>query len=295
MESVPVAFVDHLAELLGKMTLDKCANRFANVLWERTLELHKTNRWTIDLYITKSSDGWNVLFCSYFPNKLYMDGDYTWEEARTFDRRFTRLTTCVLYKPLRRTDDDFLVSTDELPKIAECFRLNSAPSQHIVVDEQKKLKEYEIVLDLLAGVRFSAPFIGVLNQYSHNFFLQQATSITRLTLKEVDRPEDYELLVKLIAMENLEECRIRNFDRKLNFIAVEACVEKWKANEQFRFRLISSGAYSKQEIEPLFGEADEDGYYALIVEGHTSRFAGLRLGPPLRGKRYTVCGAWPFE
>ncbi|KAK0423308.1 hypothetical protein QR680_008072 [Steinernema hermaphroditum] len=162
-------------------------------------------------------------------------------------------------------------------------------------DEQKKLKEYEIVLDLLAGVRFSAPFIGVLNQYSHNFFLQQATSITRLTLEEVDRPEDYELLVKLIAMENLEECQIRNFDRKLNFIAVEACVEKWKANEQFRFRLISSGAYSKQEIEPLFGEADEDGYYALIVEGHMSRYAGLRLGPPLRRKRYTVCGAWPFE
>ncbi|KAK0423014.1 hypothetical protein QR680_007925 [Steinernema hermaphroditum] len=218
MESVPVAFVDHLAELLGKITLDKCANRFTNVVWERTLELHKTNRWTIDLYIRKSSDGWNVLFRSYFPNELWMDVQYT------------------------------------------------------------------------AG----SVFIGVLNQYSHNFFSQQATNIQRLTLKEVDRSEDYELLVKLIAMENLEECEIHNFDRKLNFIAVEACVVKWKANEQFRFYLTSSGAYSKQEIEPLFREADEDGFYALIVEGRTSRYAGLRLGQR-RKERYTSCGSWLFE
>ncbi|KAK0423000.1 hypothetical protein QR680_007918 [Steinernema hermaphroditum] len=292
MESVPVAFVDHLAELLGKITLDKCANRFANVVWERTLQLHKTNRWTMDLYITKSSDGWNVLFRSYFRRTLCSN---TWEEARTFDRRFTRITRCQLYKPFRRTSDDFLVSTDELPKIAQCFRLNSAPSQHIVVDKRNKLEEYEIVLDLLAGVRFRAPLIRVLNQYSHNFFSQQATNIRRLTLKEVDRSEDYELLVKLIAMENLERCDIRNIGSKLNFIAVEACVEKWKVNEQFGFYLSSSGAYSKQEIEPLFGEADEDGYYALIVEGRTSRYVALQLDLPWRKERCISCGTCRFE
>ncbi|KAK0408505.1 hypothetical protein QR680_004000 [Steinernema hermaphroditum] len=276
MESVPVTFVDHLAELLGKYTLYECANSFTNVMWERTLQLHKANRWTIDLYITKKSDEWHVSLCG-------RHTEYTWEEARTFNRRFMRLNRCDVYSPLRRTDDAFIVSTDELRKIAECFRLNSSPSQHVVVDsdiQRIKLEGYEILLDLLAGARFSVPSIGVLNQYSHNFFSQQATSITQLILSEVDRPEDYELLAKLIAMENLERCEIRNINRKLNFIAVEACVKKWKSNEQFIFYLSSSGAYSKQEVEPLFGEADENGYYALIVEGRTSRFVGLRYGSP---------------
>ncbi|KAK0422999.1 hypothetical protein QR680_007917 [Steinernema hermaphroditum] len=202
-----------------------------------------------------------------------------------------------VWSPRRNVSVDSKVEADTATDVGNACAIPAMlmPFRQLFVEERNKLEEYEIVLDLIAGVRFRAPLIRVLNQYSHNFFSQQVTNIRRLFLKEVDRSEDYELLVKLIAMENLEECEIHNFDRKLNFIAVEACVEKWKANEQFRFRFASSGAYSKQEIEPLFGEADEDGYYALIVEGRTSRYVGLQLDLPWRKERCMSCGTWRFE
>ncbi|KAK0422600.1 hypothetical protein QR680_007663 [Steinernema hermaphroditum] len=272
MENVPLLFVDHLAELLERWTLHTIADSFKRCAWERTLQLHRTNRQTVDVYIRRRSDGWDVRL---IVNET--QGLFTWEEARTFDRRFSRFYRCFIdygdAQLLRYVvlEDEFLVSESQFDHVLECFRSNHV-SAHIVVSKTvfDKLEEYEIVLDQLASVPFTAPSICVLNQFSYNFFSKQATNIQVLSITQVERPEDEKLLLKLIAMDNIKSCLAWS-SRVLDFAVVEACVEKWKADDTFFFSVGSSGRWSEQKIEQLFGKPDgRPDHYSIQLEGRTS-------------------------
>ncbi|KAK0422888.1 hypothetical protein QR680_007846 [Steinernema hermaphroditum] len=187
METVSVLLVDHRAELLGRWTLRRIADSFKNRAWERTLQLHRTNRQTVDVYIRRRSDGWDV--------RLIVDET--------------------------KGPDEFLVSASEFVQLLECFRSNSV-SAHFAVNS--KLEGYEIVLDQLASVPFTAPTIYVLNHFCYNFFSKQAMNIQRLYLREVERPEDEKLLSKITTRSNFKSCGVWS-SRVLDFAVVKTCVE----------------------------------------------------------------------
>ncbi|KAK0422887.1 hypothetical protein QR680_007845 [Steinernema hermaphroditum] len=166
--------------------------------------------------------------------------------------------------------DEFLVSAPQFDHVLECFRSNNV-SAHIAVSRTAfdKLEEYEIVFDQLARVPFTSPSIFVLNQFSYNFFSKQATNIQVLSITQVERPEDEKLLLKLIAMDNVKTCLVGS-SSGVDFAVLEACVEKWKADDTFFFVVRSSDRWSEQQIEQLFGKPDgRPDHYTIQLEGRT--------------------------
>ncbi|KAK0422253.1 hypothetical protein QR680_007465 [Steinernema hermaphroditum] len=263
MECVPLLFVDRLAAVLGQEALETFTLTFTYPLWMCTLQLHRTNRNEFDVALKANDAGWIVEF-------QRERGEFlSWKEVSALDSRHTRLRRITVHTRLRSRTT--VVCTAELHEILKYYRLHTS---YPVIYFKPAVwsscrREYGEFLDLLADFPFVDVWIKQLNQHSYNFLAKQAATMRRLDLgdmrEEVIRPEDQELLVKLIGMDNLEQCNISC--GKFNFAVTEACVEKWKVTETFSFRLSSDGSYSAQEVEKLFGKAvGVSGDYRLLLE-----------------------------
>ncbi|KAK0422762.1 hypothetical protein QR680_007769 [Steinernema hermaphroditum] len=281
METVPVAFIDRLAETLKDRTLRTFADSFRNATWERTLQSHRENRRCMDVYLMKRPDGWTVWFRC-FDEQRVMFVSYTWDEVRACDRRFARMRNLQLTSDHEDyyDEDDWFISTAELHKVFKCYRSNIYGGGFSVRNPDFiNVEEYAVVLNLLADVPLTFSYFPFLNKHTHYFFSRQ-TAIRILRLKEVERPEDEEFLLKLIAMDSLEDCDVR-CSRKLKFAIIKACVERWVTNENFYFSVVSHGRYSKKKIEKnLFvkdiGEPGD--YYGLHLDGRTSSYVAVDIG-----------------
>ncbi|KAK0422763.1 hypothetical protein QR680_007769 [Steinernema hermaphroditum] len=245
METVPVAFIDRLAETLKDRTLRTFADSFRNATWERTLQSHRENR--------RCFDEQRVMFVS-----------YTWDEVRACDRRFARMRNLQLTSDHEDyyDEDDWFISTAELHKVFKCYRSNIYGGGFSVRNPDFiNVEEYAVVLNLLADVPLTFSYFPFLNKHTHYFFSRQ-TAIRILRLKEVERPEDEEFLLKLIAMDSLEDCDVR-CSRKLKFAIIKACVESKKK--------IEKNLFVKDIGEP--GD-----YYGLHLDGRTSSYVAVDIG-----------------